>query len=299
MIEHLIIALDGSQASESILPMADAIASALRASVTLLHLLEDEPPASIHGEPHLATEEAAEHYLDEIARARFSPEVNVRVHVDTGGVEDVALGLAQHGTEMRADLLVMCVHGRRGVSEALFGSLAQKSLALGRVPVLMSRELGKSTFPCRSILAPLDGKPAHLAALGPAVEMARAFASRIELLTVVPTFGSLSGGGRAASRLLPGTTSRMLEISAREAQAAVAEQAASLAVQGVGATGRVQRGDAARRILRAAARADLVVLATHGRAGAGAFWAGSVGSRVCAASPVPVLLVPAATEAPA
>ena len=58
------------------------------------------------------------------------------------------------------------------------------------------------------------------------------------------------------------------------------------------------RGDAARRILKAARslRSDLIVLASHGRAGAGAFWQGSVGSPVCAASSVPVLLVPAAPE---
>jgi nucleotide-binding universal stress UspA family protein len=163
----------------------------------------------------------------------------------------------------------------------------------------MVRPTWKGPFTCGSILVPLDGKPAHLPALGSAVELARAFAARLDLLTVVPTFGSLHGGTWAASRLLPGTAARVLEMSESQARDYLAARAAeATAAAGSAAATRVLRGDAVKRILKSARalRSDLIVLATHGRAGAGAFWAGSVGSRVCAAASCPVLLVPATPE---
>ncbi len=299
MTAHLIVPLDGSRSAEAALPIASAIAARSGASVTLLHLLEHASPRTIHGERHLHSEEEAARYLADIAASRFPAAVKAGFHVDTGQVDDVARGLAEHGSELHADMLVMCVHGRRGVSEALFGSLAQISLARGRVPVLMVRPATREPFACRSILVPLDGKPSHLTAVDTAVGLGRVFAARLDLLTVVPTFGSLSGGNWAASRLLPGTASRVLEISEQQARGYLADRAAEVTAKGLVAGSRVLRGNAARRILRAARsmRSDLIVLATHGRAGAGAFWAGSVGSRVCAASTSPVLLVPATPEA--
>ena len=298
MTPHLLVPLDGSRSAEAAIPVASALAARLGASVTLLHLLEQAPPQTIHGEPHLHSAESAARYLAEVAASRFAAGVAVRTHVDTGGVDNVAAGLAEHGSELRADMLVMCVHGRRGVSEALYGSLAQKSLALGRVPVLMVRPGQAASFDCRSILVPLDGRASHLPALDAAIDLGRAFASRLELLSVVPTYGSLHGDRRAVSRLLPGATARVLEMSEMEARTYIAARAAEAAARGAAASGRVIRGDAARRILKAARglRSDLIVLASHGRAGAGAFWQGSVGSRVCAAAAVPVLLVPAAPE---
>ncbi len=299
MTRHIMVPLDGSRSAEAALPVASVLAAKLGASVTLLHLLEQTPPQTIHGEPHLHSAQSAAGYLAEVAARSFPPGVTVSTHVDTGGVDNVAAGLAEHGNELHADLLVMCVHGRRRVSQVLSGSLAQKSLALGRVPVLMVRPGQADPFECRSILVPLDSKASHLPALEAAIALGLAFASRLELLTVVPTYGSLRGGSRAVSRMLPGATARVLEVSEMEAQAYVAARAAEASARGVTASSRVVRGDAPRRILKAARalHSDLIVLASHGRAGAGAFWQGSVGSRVSAAGTVPVLLVPAAPEA--
>jgi nucleotide-binding universal stress UspA family protein len=55
----------------------------------------------------------------------------------------------------------------------------------------------------------------------------------------------------------------------------------------------VERGEPVRTLLSVAAsrEADLIVIATHGRSGVGAVWAGSVAQRIIAQSPRPVLLV--------
>jgi hypothetical protein len=47
----------------------------------------------------------------------------------------------------------------------------------------------------------------------------------------------------------------------------------------------------ARRLFHKA-KADLIVLGTHGKTGTNAFWSGSTAPRVCAGCDVPILLVP-------
>ena len=64
--------------------------------------------------------------------------------------------------------------------------------------------------------------------------------------------------------------------------------------RGVRTRSEIVRGDAAREIANAARRlsADLIVMGTHGRAGAEAFWTGSVAARVVERTRTPLLLLP-------
>jgi nucleotide-binding universal stress UspA family protein len=57
----------------------------------------------------------------------------------------------------------------------------------------------------------------------------------------------------------------------------------------------VRRGEPAREVCAAAEQlaADLVVLATHGKAGSQAFWSGSVAAKIIRACPRPLLLISA------
>ena len=58
----------------------------------------------------------------------------------------------------------------------------------------------------------------------------------------------------------------------------------------------VRRGDPAKLILEAARErgVDCVVLGTHAKHGMEAFWSGSVVSKICSSSEMPLLLVPVA-----
>jgi nucleotide-binding universal stress UspA family protein len=84
----------------------------------------------------------------------------------------------------------------------------------------------------------------------------------------------------------------MEEISASEYLSGVA---ARLREGGLAADAEVARGDPASMVLAATDRTgvDLVVMATHGRSGLSAAWAGSVASRITAWCRKPILLVPA------
>ena len=64
--------------------------------------------------------------------------------------------------------------------------------------------------------------------------------------------------------------------------------------EGFEASAHVLRGDPAKVIMDAAlsAQIDLIALATHGKTGMDAFWAGSVTHKICSQSKVPLLLIP-------
>src|SRR5438105_182215 len=167
------VPLDGSHLAESALPAAAFLAQLFHASVTLIHLIERNATPAVHSDRHLTEPDEAQKYLQEVAQRAFAPGVAVERHVHTAEVSDVARSLVEHAAELKADLIVMCTHGRSGLRDLLFGSIAQQVVGLGRTPVLLVRPTPTGEAPpfaCRLVLLPLDGDPAHEAALPVAQE---------------------------------------------------------------------------------------------------------------------------------
>jgi nucleotide-binding universal stress UspA family protein len=80
MFTHLLVPLDGSSLAEQALPAAAYLAQLLPARITLLHLIERNPPSEIHHERHLTDAAEASAYLQDIQQRAFSPEVPVECH---------------------------------------------------------------------------------------------------------------------------------------------------------------------------------------------------------------------------
>ena len=293
MFSHLLVPLDGSHLAESVLPAAEAIARQFGASVTLLHVIEPRPPARVHGERHLSTVPEAEAYLAEVVAHAFAG-LPVRTHIHGPADADVAASIARHTNELRIELIVLCTHGRGRTRDLLYGSVAQQVLRQGQVPVLLVRADGAApAFLCERILVPLDGSPASEAALPAAEAVARAFVGRLHLVTIVPTAATVSADRALAARLLPGATAASLELEEDAMRTYLTGVAERLRGAGVVADAEVARGDPASGVLDAIDRsgADFVVMATHGRSGLSAAWAGSVASRISARCRKPILLV--------
>jgi len=297
MFEHLLVPLDGSSLAEAALPAAAHLAQKLDARVTLVHVIEQDPPREVHGQRHLVDPDEAYAYLDEVAGRAFPPGAPVQRHVHTAAVGDLARSIIAHQDELAPDLIVMCTHGQSGLRTRLFGSVAQQIIGLGNTPVLLiqpERAAVPPGFACRHLLLPLDGDPDHQQGLAVAAGLAGVCGASLHLARVVPTLRTLPGQHRASGRLLPGATSALLDLAQDDAEAHLHEQVARLQARGLAVTGGVQRGDPAATIVRTAKRvgADLVVLGTHGRTGLEAFWSESVAPQVIVRSHVPVLLVP-------
>lgn len=297
MFKHILVPLDGSKLAEAAIPIAASLAQTLGAPVTLLHIIEEDAPPEIHRDHHLTQADEAAAYLTNVAERDFSPSVNVDTHVHTAVVKDVPGSIVEHATrEFQPDLIVMCTHGKSGVRDLLYGSIAQQVVAQGLTPLLLIKPRSSTStgFRLDKILVPLDTGPTHDESLPVAQQLARAYQSKIHLLTVIPTFGTVAGETAAASSLLPATTSALLEIQVENAANDLQEHLDDLKKTDLSATAEVARGDPVAEIvsLSEKLKVDLIVLTTHRKAGAAAFWAGSVAPNVVRRAHIPILLIP-------
>ena len=139
-IQKILVPVDFSQCSEHALDYAVELADKLGASVHVLSVIG----IPSYGVPELgvgitatmmdnmiADNQAA---LDALARPRklYSKNMIIRA-VDE---RDVILQTVE---ELGADLIVMGTHGRRGISRALLGSVAEMVVRTAAVPVLTVR----------------------------------------------------------------------------------------------------------------------------------------------------------------
>jgi nucleotide-binding universal stress UspA family protein len=283
--------------AEAALPAAAFLAQKLGARVTLMHVVERNAPDAVHGQPHLKHAQDAERYLQDVARRCFPEGIQVECHVHEDEVDDVAGSIVAHADELAHDLVIMCSHGRGAALHLFLGSIAQKVIGRGSRPVMITHPdaAGKPpAFICRHILVPLDDNPEHAKALPFCTALATACGATLHLAMVIPDLATLSGQEAVASKMLPGTTSRLLDMSTQDAEKYFQELGNGLRSEGFQASTHVLRGDPAGVIVEAAERADidLIVLGTHGKTGMDAFWAGSVAHRVCSQSRVPLLMIP-------
>ncbi|MEI6351327.1 MAG: universal stress protein [Verrucomicrobiota bacterium] len=296
MFKRLIIPLDGSRLSESVLPTAIYVAEKLQATVILVHVIEKNAPKQIHGEPHLSDPGEAEAYLEEVQRSRFPASIRVERHVHSTAIADVARSIVEHAKELESDLVIMCTHGQSGLRKLLFGSIAQQVVAL-RVPVLLVRPMDDGSAPAPSgkpFMVPLDGSEVREQALTVAAAMAAACGAAVKLLMVVPTLDTLSGVETTSRLLLPATTQELLALAREDAVDYLKGLVAQLTGEGADASARIRRGDPAETIVNEAQDLDVdfIVMATAGKAGLDAFWSGSVAPKVSSRTHLPLLLLP-------
>jgi nucleotide-binding universal stress UspA family protein len=301
MFKHLLVPLDGSHLSETALPAAAYLAHVMNASVMLIHIIEHNAPKEVHSERHLTDPQEAEAYLEEIARRAFPPEIKVEMHVHSSEVSRIAPSIVEHAEEMHDDLVVMCTHGKGGVRDWIYGSIAQQVTGMKKTPVFLIRPNPNEEsrdYQIRKILVPLDRIPEHEQGLPLAIDLAKACGADLHLVMVVPTFGTLDGERKAASRLMPAATAVALNMVELEAEDYLKAILVKLQESGITITTEVRRGDPAASVVDAAeeAGADLIILGTHGKAGMDAFWSGSVAPKISSRSSVPLLLVPIAGE---
>ncbi len=300
MIKHILVPLDGSRMGESALQIAANTARRMGARVTLIHVIEKGAPAEVHGERHLREVDEAEEYLKGIAEREIFKEIATEIHVHTAEVSDVARSIADHSFELSPDLIVMTTHGKRDARQIVVGTVAQQVISRGRTPVLAVRPSDDGSSPEAAadfgslILLPIDAE--HAQEQGPSLahEFAHAFNSRIHLVMAVPKVRDLRGSDSAAALLSPAAMRVRLEMDFEGADDYLAERAEEISKGGIPVTTECVRGEAANAIVELAerARASMIVLGTHGKAGSEAFWNESVAARVVTRTSIPVLLVP-------
>lgn len=155
MYERILVPLDGSKVGEAALPYVEELVSKLaqaqKVEVTLLQVVSPLTHYVVAGEASVAvpyTEQETEQikkkamdYLDKAGEGLRSKGAIVKCTV---GVGRAAEEIIKATDETNADLIAMSTHGRSGFSRWAFGSVTEKVLRGGNVPVLMVR-VGKNT----------------------------------------------------------------------------------------------------------------------------------------------------------
>jgi len=151
MYSHVLVPLDGSEASERALPHAQSLAAAFGAKVHLLQVIslshESEASRAGGGENPSVTEYSldlarqitatrhtrAEKYLQATAARLEGHGIHVATSVRQGSTLDhIAHVIAENGI----DLIVMSTHGRGGLQRFLVGSVTDRVIRSSHVPVL-------------------------------------------------------------------------------------------------------------------------------------------------------------------
>ena len=149
MYQKILVALDGSDLAECVLPHVEAIAKGCDPkSVTFVRVTE--PVQVPRGEEYNFTAEdwrriesenrtTAENYLNQILDRVKYDGVSVKSEVIVGKAAET---IADYATKNDVDLIIVATHGRSGVSRWVIGSVADRVLRSACVPVLMVRAPG-------------------------------------------------------------------------------------------------------------------------------------------------------------
>lgn len=145
MYKHILLPTDGSRLSEEAAAAGLALAKALGARVTALHVLPEPVTSGLEAWTHGDEEFEERLYKSFEARGKTYLESVRKMAAKAGVACECALvrGEAPHaeiiveGRDRGCDLIVMASHGRKGTEAVLLASETLKVMTLGTLPVLV------------------------------------------------------------------------------------------------------------------------------------------------------------------
>jgi nucleotide-binding universal stress UspA family protein len=214
-------------------------------------------------------------------------------HVHGTEENNVAQSIARHVEELRADMIVLCTHGRSGLRRAVSGSIAQQVLRRAVAPVLLVRARTEAPARLERLLVPLDCTSTAEVALAAAIDVARPCNAAINLAVVVPTVETVTGDLLPTARLTPMATRAALNVEEEQSRDYLNRVLERVSSEGIRVGGAVLRGETIQTLADTAEQmaADLIVIATHGRAGLDATFTGSVAAGLIGRVTQPVLMI--------
>jgi nucleotide-binding universal stress UspA family protein len=137
-LQRILVPLDGSPRSTSILDVVKPIAARAKAELVLLHVAPrvlDPAPMWAMKEP-ISITARPEHKFQQIADRLAEDEIAAWPALAEG---DPAMEILARARELDVDLIAMATHGRTGLLRTLFGSVTQSVLQRSDRPVLLIR----------------------------------------------------------------------------------------------------------------------------------------------------------------
>jgi nucleotide-binding universal stress UspA family protein len=146
MFKKLLVPLDGSELSASILPRVIAVAEPAGAEVALLQVVEplergvrEEMGEDLAVKLDVVKHEELTAYLERAGAVLENRGLRIVIATAEGKPAETIIDYA---TVHDMDLIIMATHGRSGLSRWAFGSVAEKVLRHSPVPVLIAPVAG-------------------------------------------------------------------------------------------------------------------------------------------------------------
>lgn len=263
MVQRILAAVDGTPASESILPYLETLLRCQDADVTFVRVVPHGSPKEIH---------KAYVYLNQLSAGLGRKGAVVDSQVLAGQPAAQIVGYAARGP---CDLIVMCTR-KTGLRRIVLGSVAEEVLRKSPVPVLAVHPQPKNGagIEIRRILVPLDGSHRSASILPPVAALAKATGAKLVFTTVVEP---------RAKEDYP------VEVVAKN----LFKEQKELHREGLQTELCIRFGDPAAEILALgeAMKVDLIALSTHGRTGLERVRYGSVAESILRKGAPPLLVL--------
>ncbi|MFC1866265.1 universal stress protein [Chloroflexota bacterium] len=142
MYKKILVPLDGSELSESVLSHVINIATNCQVTQVVLmrvrEQLAQDVRIALDAETALELDKAyhdeAANYLENVAKTLTQKGIAIKTEVLEGNPTKAIL---KYSKDTDVDLIIMSTHGRSGFSRMVFGSVADKVLRQTEVPVLL------------------------------------------------------------------------------------------------------------------------------------------------------------------
>lgn len=129
--KHIMVPIDMSVLSITALQYAEEISEIFGAQITVLHVAETD-----EGAKPMKTDEADQIVKSAVSHLLLDHNVvkqSLRVEIRHG---NPAMEIVKASRDLHTDLIIMCTHGRSGLSHILLGSVAEKVVRMAACPVL-------------------------------------------------------------------------------------------------------------------------------------------------------------------
>ena len=301
MFEHIVVPLDASKLSETILDYVTPLAKTLGAKVVLLHAVSDQYADAFEGVASVSEEvaglkrseqDAAKAYLNGVAERVKADGVEVDTHAEYGSPTAVILNYI---AKRRPDLVAMSTNGRSGLKRMIVGSVTAAVLPHADAPMLVihPQDDGKQQpgGALENVVVPLDMSFRSESILPVAMELSKEMNLSVNLVTCVPE------PSRVYASTMPGMYPYSDDLMQQAEQTTgdyLAEVADNVKHEyGVDAGRELLHGSAASAIVRRVETTpnSLIAMSTNGRTGIGRWVLGSVTEAVVRSSGNPVLIV--------
>ena len=321
MFKKILVPLDGSEHSRKIIRWATGLASALRAEVVLVSVVDPEEIEILEAtisevfdsERGGTTTQMAHSPVDIINEAIGQAEKTLREEakkIEAAGVTSSARVVSGPPAEMivaeahalEVDMIAMATRRESALVRGVLGSVTDRVLHSTSIPILTLSpgDIGDSDdfelTPSR-IIVPLDGSQLSESVVAQATELAKATGAELVFTEVLrlPFFGVGVAGMEYGSGDYAGdfaVDAQKVEITSylndfvEEAEKAGIEASAS-----------VRTGSPARQIVEEATESEnsMVVMGSHGAGGLKRWVIGSVADKVVRSARRPVLVIPPKT----